>query len=184
MGRFPMYLPMHGKTSHVWEDFLCMGSLPIDGKSMGSLPMYGKTSQILEEEDFPYMGRLPKYEKASQIWEDLPYMGSLPYVWEAFPHIGRLGLNPVQGDTLGIMKWSARCIPQYMGCIHMYWGTPIYADASPYTGVPQYMGMHPIYRGNPSIWGCIPVYWGRPQCGGCLRETCEFSVGSKKFTKH
>jgi hypothetical protein len=46
---------IHGKMFHAWEDFLDMGSLPIDGKVsqiwedfMGSLPVHGKTSHQLE----------------------------------------------------------------------------------------------------------------------------------------
>jgi hypothetical protein len=65
------------------------------------------------------------------------------------------------------------------GCIPIYWGTPVYGDASLYMGVPQYMGicipiqwgtpvygdMHPHTLGHPSIWGCIPMYWGTPIYG-------------------
>ena len=41
--------------THVWEDFLCIGRLPICGKS----------SHMWE--DFPYMGRLPIHGKMSHI---------------------------------------------------------------------------------------------------------------------
>jgi hypothetical protein len=31
-------------------------------------------------------------------------------------------------------------------------------DASPNTGVPQHMGMHPHMLGHPSIWEFIPIH--------------------------
>ena len=33
---------------------------------------------------------------------------------------------------------------------------------SPYTVVPQFMGMHSHVQGYPVLWGCIPLYWGAP----------------------
>ena len=74
----------HGESSHTWEDFL-------------------------------YMGSLPMYKKTSHTWEVLTCMGSLP--------------------TFG--KSS---------------------EDFPYTGAPQYVGMHTHMLGSPSAWECIPTY--------------------------
>jgi hypothetical protein len=49
--------------------------------------------------------------------------------------------------------------------IPMYLGTPVFPNASPYTWVAQYIGMHPYILGYPSICECIPIYWGSLVCG-------------------
>jgi hypothetical protein len=36
--------------------------------------------------------------------------------------------------------------------IPRYWGTPIYGNVVPYTGIPQYTGMLPQVLGFPSIY--------------------------------
>ena len=104
---------MCGNSSHVWEVFPYIRSLPIYGKTShiwGCLPVSGKTSHICEV--FPhicvymyiyiciyiyvyiyvyiYMGSLPVQGKSSHIWEVFPYMERLPtygktsHIWAVF----------------------------------------------------------------------------------------------------
>ena len=70
-------LPKCGKASRIWDDFPCSGSLPMYGKSpqtwdffnhIGSLPRYGKSSRIWDV--FPNMGNLPMHGKSSHAWQD------------------------------------------------------------------------------------------------------------------
>ena len=63
------------------------------------------------------------------------------------------------------------CKPQYMGCIPIcrcpsisgcipkYWGRPVFGGASPYTVVPQYLGMHLRILRYPVYAHACPIYW-------------------------
>jgi hypothetical protein len=69
-------------------------------------------------------------------WDATPYTEVPQYIWECIP----IGWGaPVFGDDF-----------PYIGVPH--------GDASPYFGVPQYMGMHPHILSP--IWLCIPIYSG------------------------
>ena len=57
------------------------------------------------------------------------------------------------------------------GCIPMYWGSPVYIDAFPYTGAPQCVGMHSHILGYTSIWECKSIYWGTPVYGNAFPNT-------------
>jgi hypothetical protein len=108
----------------------------------------------------------------------LPYAGVLQYV----------GMHPVCWGTpvFANNPWHSiywgtpyigvpQCMlphllgsPSICGCIPSCWGTPVYRDASPYVGVPQYLGIIPgiASTGVPRILGCpsvcFHIFWGRP----------------------
>ena len=48
--------------------------------------------------------------------------------------------------------------PSIWECLPIYWATPLYGNAVPYTGAPQCMGMHSHILGFPSTWECSPIY--------------------------
>jgi hypothetical protein len=51
---------------------------------------------------------------------------------------------------------------------HIHWGTLKFGDASPYTGVPQSMGMHPHILGmHPQYSGMHPHILGYASIWGC-----------------
>jgi hypothetical protein len=93
------------ESSHIWEDF----------QSMGSLPMCGKSSNIWEVFEytgvFPCVGNLPIWGTTSDRWEILPYIGSLP-TWLPLgnPPLGSMCSFPVPSGGWGV------CNPQ--------WGVP------------------------------------------------------------
>jgi hypothetical protein len=75
LGDFPYMgrLPMHGRTSRIWEVVPCMGSLPICAKTSNAWELW------------PYMGRLVMYGKSSRILDGLVIYGTSPHIWEDFP---------------------------------------------------------------------------------------------------
>jgi hypothetical protein len=79
--------------------------------------------------------------------------------------VGWDGVRQLGGVRAGAVEWSSGSYPSILECIPMYWGTPIFGNASSYNGAPKCMGMHSHIIGHPNIWGCIIINWDTPVYG-------------------
>jgi hypothetical protein len=86
-------LPIYWKTSHAWEVFPYVGSLPMYMRRLTTY-WYHKWEDFPYNiwDDFPCAGRLPTFEKSSHMWEVFPFMRRLP------KHTG-----PIHGKTSHII---------------------------------------------------------------------------------
>ena len=79
------------------------------------------------------------------------------------------GNTPISGCTPTYLTryWPYNGVPEYMEMHSLPQGTPIYANAFPNIGIPQYMGTHPKIMEYPSSLG---INHGRQT------SLCSFSV--------
>ena len=123
-------LPIHGKTSYVWEVF----------PYMGRLPKYGKSSHVWEV--FPCMGRLDVYGKSYQIWEFFHHVG-IPPIIGVYHHNGGISslswYTPMMG---GIPPWWV--VYLHYGAMPPCWGyAPIIGVYTHSGGIPPSWGVYP-----------------------------------------
>jgi hypothetical protein len=139
-----MHLPKAKTTTHPssgvqnWMDrFPDIGVQQHVGPNTGVPHYMGMHSHILEQPNSgvpQYLGMHCHILGRPNIWERIPIYWSTPIV--GYPHV-----------------WE---------CIPTCWSIPACGNPFPYTGVPQYMGMHPHVFGSPRMWDASP-HIGVPQ---------------------